>query len=177
MTERARYAIAYWFLPTAQPSEFFRQTIRCLAAKCDAPVFEPHLTLAVGPDVSEGQDPTLARLRSGPLQLRILEVAFTARFTQTLFVRFESSPPLLKLRRSLGIAGDEPFDPHLSLLYKTLPEMEQTELAARIKLPFATVTFDCVAAIRCRLPVASAADVAIWKPIDRRALRVLPNDG
>lgn len=172
MTERARYAIAYWLLPTAQPNEFFRQIIRQLAAKCDAPVFEPHLTLAVGPDVSEGQDPTLARLTSGPVQLRILEVAFSTRLTQTLFVRFESSPPLRKLRRSLGIAGDEPFDPHLSLLYKTLPEAEQAQLAAQISLPFTTVTFDCVAATRCRLPVASAADVAIWKSIGSRALRV-----
>jgi putative hydrolase of the HAD superfamily len=170
MTERGRYVIAYWLLPAAQARDFFHKTIRYLAAKCDAPLFEPHLTLAVGPEVPGEPDRTLARLTSGPVQLRILEVGFTAKFTKTLFVRFESSPPLLRLRDSLGPTEGEGFDPHLSLLYKTLAKTEQAQLADEIKMPFTTVTFDTVAATRCRLPVASPADVAIWKSIGSRRL-------
>jgi len=170
MIELPQFVIAYWLLPAAPARDYFRETIRLLAAKCDAPLFEPHLTLAMGPDFPGEVNRTLAGLASGSVELRAVDVAFTSKFTKTLFVRFNSGPPLLKLRDSLGVEGDNAFDPHISLLYKNLPEEQQARLAAEIQLPFAAVTFDTVAATRCRLPVATAADVALWESIASRCL-------
>jgi len=44
--------LAYWLLPAPPAREFFRATIGRLAAQYDAPLFEPHLTLAVGSDAA-----------------------------------------------------------------------------------------------------------------------------
>ena len=71
MPNQMQSAIAYWLLPGAAARDFFCREIRRLAAKCDAPLFEPHLTLAVGPDVSGEPDDTLARLVEATRSLRI----------------------------------------------------------------------------------------------------------
>ncbi len=170
MAAPPHFVIVYWLLPATSAWEFFHETIRRLAAKYDAPFFDPHLTLALGPDSPGAAGVTLAGLTTGPLELRVVGVAFTAKFTKTLFVRFASSPALLQLRASLGARPDRSFDPHLSLLYKKLSEEEQARLVAEIRVPFATVIFDRVAATRCRLPVATPADVAVWKSIASRRL-------
>ncbi len=170
MNAPASYAIAYWLIPAAPALEFFRETIRRLAAKCDAPIFEPHLTLAVQPDSSDAAGARLAKLPGDLVELRSLEIGWTSKFTKTLFVRFDFTPFLGQLRTSLGGDAAEDFDPHLSLLYKKSPEPEQALLAAEIRLPFASVTFDTVAATYCRLPVEAPADVAHWKPVAVRRL-------
>ncbi|MGI8890486.1 MAG: hypothetical protein ACR2G0_06840 [Chthoniobacterales bacterium] len=158
--------IAYWLLPASTASAFFQATIRGLASECEGPLFEPHLTLAVGPDISEKSEYTRTRIRASKIELAVAGVAYTAKFTQTLFVRFEANPELLRLQALLGLdTANQGFDPHLSLLYRNLPEDRQFQLAQQIRLPFATVTFDAIAAVRCRIPVESAADVAVWERI------------
>ncbi len=92
------------------------------------------------------------------------------KFTQTLFVRFDSNPSLENLRDSLGLAGGGAFDPHVSLLYKKMPADKQAQLAAVVRLPFQTVCFDALQIVRCRLPVATEADVAGWEMAASRRL-------
>lgn len=169
VNEPEQFAVAYWLLPAAPFQKFFRETIQRLAAKYDAPVFEPHLTLAVGADSPDEAEEKLAQLPQGQIELRARAVTWTSKFTKTLFVRFDSSPRLLQLRISLS-GNEVDFDPHLSLLYKRIPEKEQERLAAGIHLSFASVTFDTVVATRCRLPVETAADVAVWKSVAARRL-------
>ena len=40
--------IAYWLIPSEPAHSFFQQIINDLARRCDAPVFEPHVTIHVG---------------------------------------------------------------------------------------------------------------------------------
>ena len=169
MNEPEQFVIAYWLLPAPPVRNFFRETIQNLAAKYEAPIFEPHLTLAVGADSANEAPERFAHLPQGPVELRALEVAWTSKYVKTLFVRFESSPRALQLRASLG-GNEEDFDPHLSLLYKRLPQKEQIRLATEIRLRCASVSFDTVVATRCRLPVETAADVVVWKSVASRSL-------
>ncbi|MEO8440021.1 MAG: hypothetical protein ABI540_07340 [Spartobacteria bacterium] len=164
------HVMAYWLLPAPPARDSFRELIRRLAAENDALTFEPHLTLAIGPDEPGAGDRTLARCTSGVIEVRALGVAFSATFTRTLFVRFEPNPSLQQLRDSLGGEEREPFDPHVSLLYQKLSPLRRAELAEEIQLPFVTVTFDSVAATRCRIPVVAAADVGRWETIAVRQL-------
>ena len=97
---------------------FSRETIGRRNRRIRRPVFEPHLTLAIGPDSADEAHRRLRGVAAGPIELRAAGVHFTAKFTRTLFVRFDSSPPLEKLRESLGLVGGAAFDPHVSLLYK-----------------------------------------------------------
>jgi 2'-5' RNA ligase len=156
--------LTYWLLPASPARELLHETIGRLAAECDAPLFAPHLTLAVGPDSVAQAQRIFAGVTARPIELHAKGIHFTSRFTKTLFVRFDSSPALDQLRDSLGLeAGDRPFDPHVSLLYKTLPVETQSLLAATIHLPCQDVRFDAVEVVRCRVPVTTAADVAAWQ--------------
>jgi hypothetical protein len=70
----------------------------------------------------------------------------------------------------LRAAEDEIFDPHLSLLYHQLPSAEKARLAAELGPPWPTIKFDVSAAVRCRIPVSTAADVAAWEIVAIRRL-------
>jgi hypothetical protein len=74
------------------------------------------------------------------------------------------------LGRATKSAAGWPRDPHVSLLYKKLPSRVKKELAAVIKLPFRTVRFDSVAAVRLTLPVRTGADVGKWKIVAKKSL-------
>lgn len=165
-------ALTYWLLPAEPARGYFRETISRLAAELDAPVFEPHLTLAVGPDSMAQAQRILSDVAVAPIELHVSGVHYTSKFTKTLFVRFGSTPALEKLRESLGLeTSSEPFDPHVSLLYKTLPAEKQSELAATIHLPFQSVRFDALEVVRCRVPVTTSADITAWETIGIRQLR------
>jgi 2'-5' RNA ligase len=159
--------LAYWLLPASPARDFFLATIGRLAEQFDAPLFEPHLTLVVGSDVATEAHRILDGLASRPLELAAIGTHFAPKFTRTLYVLFQSTPALDQLRNSLGVVqrNHDPFEPHVSLLYKTIPAEEQSRLAVGIKLPFQTVRFDALQVMRCRLPVLSAADVSSWELI------------
>jgi 2'-5' RNA ligase len=168
---KSQTVLTYWLLPAQPAREFFRETISRLAAECDAPLFAPHLTLAVGPDSVVQAERILAGVTARPIELHAKGIHFTSGFTKTLFVRFDSSPALDQLRDSLGLeTRDPPFDPHVSLLYKTLPAEKQSQLAAGVHLPFQDVRFDAIEVVRCRVPVTTSADVAAWETVGTRRL-------
>lgn len=164
--------MAYWLLPSSPDREFLREIIERLAARYEAPVFAPHLTLAIGADSATEARRVLLGITAGAIALQTTGIDFSANFTRTLFLRFDSNPILEHLRNSLGMerVDDQPFDPHLSLLYKTLPVERQALLAASIKIPTPTVTFDEMQVVRCRLPVATSADVMSWDVVASRPL-------
>ncbi len=174
-TVRSQTVLAYWLLPASPAQEFFRETINRLATACDAPIFQPHLTLAVGPDSGAEAHRILTGIVSGPIELRAAGIRFAPQFTRTLFVRFDSSAELKRLQNSLGLerCGDPPFDPHVSLLYKNISTQKQSRFAAALRLPLKTATFDAVQVMRCRVPVATSADVASWEVVASRRLSVV----
>jgi hypothetical protein len=158
-------AIALWLMPEKETARYFQEFMAPLARQHGGAIFEPHLTLGLGPAA------LLEKIESAPIELAVAGFDFEERFTKTLFARFVLSPALARLRDSLGF---EPggYDPHLSLLYADLPLARKQEFCAALPpLPFAQVRFDAASAVRCRLPVATAADVAAWETLAVRPLR------
>jgi len=170
-----KMATVYWLLPAKPERELFCQIVRILRKEFGAPNFEPHLTLIVS--TKDGQSPTkvLQQIRSGPIRLSLRGVAFSPKFTKTLFVRFKSSPALRELAIDLGRAAKSsakaPSDPHVSLIYKKISSQMKKELAAVIKLPFRSAFFDSIVAVRLTLPVRTDADVSKWKIVAKKSLR------
>jgi 2'-5' RNA ligase len=168
-------AIVYWLLPAKPERELFCQFVRIFCRELRAPNFDPHLTLFAGSKGRQGPAKVLRQVRSGPIRLSVRNVAFSGKFTKTLYVRFKSTPALKKLAADLGRATNSRAkalrDPHVSLLYKRIPRAAQREIAAVIKLPFRTVLFDAVAAVRLSLPVRTAADVRKWRIVAKKSLR------
>jgi 2'-5' RNA ligase len=168
-------AIVYWLLPAKPTRDLFCKVIRILRKEYRAPNFEPHLTLFVTGKNQESPRKIFRRIRVRPIRLDVRGVAFSAKFTKTLFVRFKPSPALRKLATDVGRAAKSavkaPADPHVSLLYKTIPKRVKKELAKVIKLPFRNAPFDTIAAVRMTLPVRTGGDVEKWKIVARKSLR------
>lgn len=168
-------ATVYWLLPAKPERELFCEFIRILRKEFGAPNFEPHLTLSVVTKDRESPKKILKGIRSRPIRLSVRGVAFSSKFTKTLYVRFKSSPSLRKLVVDLGRAAKSrakaPKDPHVSLAYKKIPRGTKKSLAAVLRLPFRTAVFDSIAAVRMTLPVRNRGDVARWKIVARKSLR------
>jgi 2'-5' RNA ligase len=170
-----KVATVYWLLFAKPERELFCEVARILRKEFRAPNFEPHLTLFVTTKDQESPKRVLQKIKTRPIRLNVRGVGYSSKFTKTLFVRFKSSPQLRKLVSDLGRAAKSPAkspaDPHVSLLYKKIPQSAKKELAAVIKLPFRSARFDSIAAVRLTLPVRTDADVKKWKIIARKSLR------
>jgi 2'-5' RNA ligase len=167
--------IVYWLLPAKPERELFCNIIRILDKGFNAPNFEPHLTLFFVSKDRFSPKKVLEQVRSRPIRLSARGMAFSPKFTKTLFLRLKSSPALRKLVADLGRAtksrANPPSDPHVSLLYKKMPHAAKKELAAVMRLPFRTVVFDSIAAVRLTLPVRTGRDVEKWKIVAKKSLR------
>jgi 2'-5' RNA ligase len=168
-------AIVYWLLPAKPKRDLFCDVIRILRKQFRAPNFEPHVTLFVTSKDRQSPAKVLQSIRARPIRLVARGVAFSEKFTKTLYVRFRSSPALRKLvvdlLRAAKTRAKAPSDPHVSLLYKKTSRATKKELARVMKLPFRTVRFNSIAAVRLTLPVCTDADVKKWKIVARKSLR------
>jgi 2'-5' RNA ligase len=159
--------IVYWLIPAKAERELFRALIRILAKQCAAPVFEPHLTLCFSRD-AQSPKKVLRRISAPAVRLQVRDVAYSSKFTKTLFIRLKPKPALNKLTRDLG--GDAPRDPHVSLIYKKLSARTKKQLAATIRLPFRSVSFDAIKAVRCISPATTGRDVQSWRVVAMKRL-------
>ena len=173
---KKKTAIVYWLLPAKPQRDLFCEIVRILRKEFEAPNFEPHLTLFVTTKDRQSPAKVLQQIRSRPIRLNVRGVAFSPKFTKTLYVRFKPNPPLRKLVLDLGRAAKSraksPTDPHVSLLYKkTSRAAAQKELARVMRLPFRTALFDSIAAVQMTLPVRTRADVEAWRIVAKKSLR------
>ena len=163
--------IAYWLIPSEPEYSFFQRIINDFARRCDAPVFEPHVTIHVGADRAEAATSALgnAARECKLIGLAPLAIDQSDEFIKTLFVQFAISVELAKIngviRQTANDSSQYELKPHLSLLYKNLAAATRRELAASIDVPFSEVTFDAIKAVRCVSPTKSHADVEAWRVV------------
>jgi putative hydrolase of the HAD superfamily len=163
--------IAYWLIPAEPARNFFQDLVGDLARRCNAPDFEPHVTIHVGANHAEVAENALSKAARECRRVVLTPsgIDHSDEFIKTLFVQFALSPELRQLNKIMRAAAQDSsqyeLKPHLSLLYKKLPDAVRRELADSIKLPFSQVTFDALKAIRCVSPTQSRADVETWQEL------------
>jgi putative hydrolase of the HAD superfamily len=168
--------IAYWLIPSEPAHSFFQRMINDLARQCDAPIFEPHVTIHVGADRADAAKNALgaAARECKLIGLKPLGIDQSDEFIKTLFVQFVMSAELSKINGIIREAANDwsqyELKPHLSLLYKNLLVAIRYELAASINVPFSKVTFDVIKAVRCVSPTESCADVEAWRVVAAASL-------
>ena len=159
--------MAYWLLPAEPHREVLQRLIRDLARTFDAPEFQAHVTLLTVPEKARLPREVLARIPKPDVTLTTCGLGWCRKFTKTLFVNFEKTPELIDVIESIGrLSGVEKpaeIDPHLSLLYKTLPEEKQRRLAETTLIPFGNVRFNSICAMRCMSPTKTEEDVRHWQ--------------
>ncbi|HKP01739.1 MAG TPA: 2'-5' RNA ligase family protein [Chthoniobacterales bacterium] len=168
--------ITYWLCPGEPARGYCAALIRELAARFDAPVFEPHVTIFVMSAERGHPAEVLAKVLPGHRRFRLeaLGLGYSDKFTETLFIRFAPHPDLARLsedlRRASGSPGDYELNPHLSLLYKTMDSETKRELARSIALPFGDATFDTVKAVLSPARIESRQDVESWRVVAEERL-------
>ena len=167
--------IAYWLIPSEPAHSFFQRIIKDLARRCDAPIFEPHLTIHVGADRDDAKKALARAARECKhIALKPLGINQSDEFIKTLFVQFGMSAELSKINDMIREAANDwsqyELKPHLSLLYKNLAVATRYELAASISVPLSEVTFDAIKAVRCVSPTESGADVEAWRVVAAASL-------
>jgi 2'-5' RNA ligase len=169
----ANEMVGFWLVPAGKAKEHFTALIAELSRRCDAPVFEPHVTLGSGEITEEHARRILLEVSPlEPIDLEIERISFTEQYTKTLFVQFHSSPVIEALSSEIQRAADRQYElnPHLSLLYKQMPALEKAELARAISIPFSRVSFDIIKAISTPHPITRRDDVEAWRTIGERML-------
>jgi 2'-5' RNA ligase len=168
--------IAYWLIPAEPARTFFRSLITDLARSYDAPVFEPHVTIHVGANEAQSAEHAVSHgaRECKPITLQILRIDGSDQFTKTLFVQFAPEKLLQRLNAMIRKAAEDSWryelNPHLSLLYKTIPAATRSKLASSISVPFGEVTFDALQAVRCVSPTQTRADVEAWNLVTTATL-------
>jgi hypothetical protein len=161
------HAIAYWLLPEPPARAFFAKAIGELAAQFGAPIFEPHVTVFIAPESTCPPPEVLPELGQVNIELTICGIRFSEQFTKTLFVQFKKNSALQQLSDAIwkvsGARDRYLIDPHLSLLYATLPPPTRQTLANKVELPFGEVCFSSICAMRCARPTTTAIEVEQWK--------------
>jgi 2'-5' RNA ligase len=170
MTARGPKAIvAYWLMPAEPTRRFFASTIAELAARFDAPLFEPHVTIYAAGKGEDSPAEVLSHALTdcNPFRFSVRNIQYSDEFTKTVFVQFEPSPPLSGLSRALQKASalhDEyQLNPHLSLIYKRMTHSAKIEVAASVSLPFTEVRFDSAKAVIGPARIRSLQGVEAWR--------------
>jgi len=153
-----------------------RSIIRRLAASLDAVEFEPHMTVYCGPSTG-AEARAVAQMiakQFSPIELRADRLCHTERYTKTLFVQFQESTAARQMfdvaAAGYSCQSNYILNPHLSLLYKTLPEVKRRELCETLEVPMGDYEFDRIRMIETELPIQDAGPVRRWRVVCDEAL-------
>lgn len=165
-----------WLTPCEPLRATLRSIIHRLAASLDAVEFEPHLTVYCGPS-THAEARAVASLiarQFSPIELTADRLCHTERYTKTLFVQFQETAAVRQIFE-VAAAGysrqsDYILNPHLSLLYKTLPESERSELCETLDVPIGDYKFDRIRMVETELPIEDAGPVRRWRVVCDEAI-------
>lgn len=174
-TQPSKYS--FWLLPVETERDIYQDLIHRLSHTYDAPDFAPHVTIYSGifaPETSPEQLVAQAIAGISPFTMQVNGLRYTDTFLKSLFIQLQPSPPLQAMSETIGTqalpVSNYVLDPHLSLLYKRLPESEKQRIVASIQLPNTTISFDEVSVISTPTPTRTAHDVARWQEVHRQKL-------
>jgi hypothetical protein len=89
-------------------------------------------------------------------------------------VQFHPSEALSRLnanfREASSIKDESQLNPHLSLIYKTMPAEKKAAIANSVSLPFEEVRFDSAWAVISPANIESREDVDAWRVVASQKL-------
>jgi 2'-5' RNA ligase superfamily len=168
--------VAYWLLPAEPARTFLIATIASLASRFGAVPFQPHVTIYAATDSLDEPSAQLRRTVAGcaPFRLKVHSIDRSDEFTKTVFLQFEPHRRLSQLsaclRRASSIPNNYQFNPHLSLIYKTMDRETKEKIARSLSVPFKEVLFDSAKAVISPAKIESGADVEAWRVVAEQKL-------
>ncbi len=171
---------SFWLIPAEPFRTQLRRVIQSLATTYDAVDFEPHVTLSCG--VSDDQETiAIAKVIASRFltqRLTATNLDYTNIYTKTLFVQFAASEQVQKISDLIKAQSSRPsgykLNPHLSLLYKTIPESQQKELCVSVNVPECLYLFDRLRIIKTEIPLTQTAQIKRWRTVYECGLQPTP---
>lgn len=160
--------VSFWLVQIERDRTLYQSLITDLAYRYDAPIFQPHVTLYSGDCERNRVSEFLRHQPRFEIVLQIDRIQYSEPFTKTLFIQLVSTPELKQLSDEIQrfFGGSYSLDPHLSLIYAPLPEMEKRSLTQQIRLRDRAIHFDRICAIETPTQAQTREDVEAWRRID-----------
>jgi putative hydrolase of the HAD superfamily len=164
--------VAFWLIPQQPERSRLRQWIDDLAARYDAPAFDPHLTIYSCHRTRQQHElavlAALAR-RFAPLRLSVQGLDSGRSLTRSVFLMLQTNRVLARLHDTLHHNVPQPSryrcDPHISLLYRLLPTPLPGAEAMVADFDLATIRFDELRAVAIPETLQTAQDLIGWQPL------------
>lgn len=137
---------AIWLMPGPAEHGRLNNVVRSLAQEFGSAPFEPHLTLYAGmcQDLNVARDALVTACQGvTTFVLPTRGMGYTDDFFKTFFIELHPSPALVALHAALKAALKDVYllQPHVSLLYQTLPRATQEALQKRHPLTLPEIAF------------------------------------
>ena len=169
-----------WLKPGGQVYDILAETIRTLAEKFDAPIFEPHVTLLGGLAGSEVEHLRRTKELAGTLRafhITLAEARYRDEYFRCLFRLVEQTPAVmeanLSARRIFDQVSNEGYMPHASLLYGIYPANRKREQIAMLP-DQRGLTFETTAIVLIRADSEAPKD---WHEILTAPMGAAPRGG
>ncbi|MGH6796160.1 MAG: hypothetical protein ACREDM_09720 [Methylocella sp.] len=162
---------SFWLLPAEPLKRQLHTIVRRLVKKYDAIDFEPHVTISSGPS-DDDQSRTIARGIASQFSLGELlpvKLDYASEYTKTLFIQFEDSDIVRRMSGAIKDRSSRPvnyvLNPHLSLLYKTMPAAKQAEICRTLDVPKGIYFFDRLRVIETEIPLTRPEQIERWRTV------------
>jgi hypothetical protein len=167
---------SFWLLPAEPINSQLRSIVQQLATKYDGIGFEPHVTIFSGPS-DDDQTHTIARGIASLFSLGELipvKLDYTSAYSKTLFIQFQESEAVRCMSDAIKDRSARPMNyvlnPHLSLLYKTMPAAKQAEICSSLDVPKEIYLFDRLRAVETEIPLIRPEQIKRWRTVFECAL-------
>jgi hypothetical protein len=161
-----------WLVPAEPLRSELRSIIQKLAAEHESVDFEPHVTVSAGGMLDDDETRDISHdiaSRFLPVELAFQKLDYTNLFTKTLFVQFDEGEAARHIFDAIKERGSQTskytLNPHLSLLYKTMPVEAQAEICRTLEVPKGTYVFDRLRAIDTENPLTRPEQIKTWRTV------------
>jgi hypothetical protein len=147
--------VAFWLIPMELDRTIYQSLIQDFAQRYNAPIFTPHVTIH-----SCYCDRIPSFQSNIDLVLEIDRLTFSDSFTKSFYIQLISNPQLNELSEFFKRYCESSFvlDPHLSLIYAEVPEIEKRSLIPQIPLNH-EIQFSEIRAIRIPERIQTREDI------------------
>jgi 2'-5' RNA ligase len=164
--------LIFWIEPAEPLKQSLTALIKKLAVEYDGPEFVPHATVYANANSTEAEVCTIGKQITA--QFKSIELIaegldHSALFTKTLFVQFRESAALRAIynfiQKNVAQKSSYTLNPHLSLLYKKMPESTQIELCKTLRIPTGAYLFDTLHVLDMEMPADNAGSIRSLRKI------------
>lgn len=157
-----------WFKPAGAAYDILARTIRELSQELNGPVFEPHVSLIGNLDGTEQELAQWTKDLAQQLQqfkVVLTEPSYRDDHFQCLFMLVEQTPAMMNAYalawNFFGQKPNQPYVPHVSLVYGSLPDSRKRLILANLP-PDVRTSFDVTTLYLIR---ADTPDPKTWHEI------------